>query len=137
VEGLNFDTRKNLIDYDSVLSNQRELVYKQRDQILKNLDNIKILKNMAAVVSKDVVNLYKLPTNELYVDAVKLTQAINSKILNANLLSPEIFNNLNLQDATSLLKKILNLSIDTRMKMIGENAKNISKTMMIQNLDHQ
>ncbi|MDR0739929.1 MAG: preprotein translocase subunit SecA [Mycoplasmataceae bacterium] len=137
VEGLNFDTRKNLIDYDSVLSNQRELVYKQRDQILKNVDNVKILKNMASVVAKDIVSLFKLPSNETYVDATKLTQAINARVLNANLLSPDIFDNKTVIDAIKIFTKILELSIDTRVKMIGDNAKNIIKTMMIQNLDFQ
>jgi preprotein translocase subunit SecA len=137
VEGLNFDTRKNLIDYDSVLSNQRELVYKQRDQILKNMDNLRILQNMGAVVAKDLVNMFKLQTNELYVDSNKLTQSLNAKILNANLISPEVFQNKTLTDAAKIVTKIFNLSIETRVRMLGENAKNITKTMMIQNLDFQ
>jgi preprotein translocase subunit SecA len=120
-----------------VLSNQRELVYKQRDQILKNTDNLQILKNMGAVVAKDLVNLFKLPTNELYVDGAKLTQTLNSKILNANLISPEVFENKTVADAIKIVAKIFNLSIETRVKMLGENAKNITKTMMIQNLDFQ
>ena len=42
IESINFDIRKNLIDYDHILSNQRELIYKQRDHILKSskFDNI-------------------------------------------------------------------------------------------------
>jgi preprotein translocase subunit SecA len=137
VEGLNFDTRKNLIDYDSVLSNQRELVYKQRDQILKNVDNLQILKNMGAVVAKDFVNLFKSPTNELYVDGEKLTQALNGKILNANLISPNVFENKTLADGIKITSAILNLSIETRVSMLGANNKNIIRTLMIQNLDFQ
>jgi preprotein translocase subunit SecA len=34
VEGQNFDTRKSLLDYDDVLSKQREIMYKTRDKIL-------------------------------------------------------------------------------------------------------
>ena len=40
VEGQNFDTRKNLLDYDDVLRKQREIMYKQRDIILYS-DSIK------------------------------------------------------------------------------------------------
>ena len=47
VEGSNFDIRKNLIDYDYVLSEQRELVYKQRNNIL-------LSKNMLAIIQKMV-----------------------------------------------------------------------------------
>jgi len=34
IEGRNFDTRKNLKDYDDVLAKQRDIIYKKRDSIL-------------------------------------------------------------------------------------------------------
>ncbi len=34
IEGQNFDTRKNLLEYDDVLAKQRSVVYKKRDSIL-------------------------------------------------------------------------------------------------------
>ena len=34
VEDRNFEIRKNLLDYDDVLNEQRGVVYKQRDSIL-------------------------------------------------------------------------------------------------------
>jgi len=34
VEGFNFDIRKHLVEYDDVLNKQREIIYKQRRQIL-------------------------------------------------------------------------------------------------------
>ncbi|MFN3603568.1 MAG: preprotein translocase subunit SecA [Leptonema sp. (in: bacteria)] len=36
VENHNFDIRKHLLEYDDVLNRQREIVYKERDQILMN-----------------------------------------------------------------------------------------------------
>ena len=35
VEGHNFDIRKHLVDYDDVLNKQREIIYKNRQEILK------------------------------------------------------------------------------------------------------
>ncbi len=40
LEGLNYDSRKSVIEYDDVLNQQRLLTYKQRDTILKS-DNVK------------------------------------------------------------------------------------------------
>ncbi len=34
IEGQNFDTRKNLLDYDDVLAKQRQIIYDHRDRIL-------------------------------------------------------------------------------------------------------
>ena len=35
IEGMNFDTRKNLLDYDDVLAKQRQIVYDKRDRIIE------------------------------------------------------------------------------------------------------
>ncbi len=34
IEGRNFDTRKNLLDYDDVLAKQRQIIYDKRDRIM-------------------------------------------------------------------------------------------------------
>lgn len=36
VEGFNYDTRKSLLQYDQVLNQQRQIVYKKRDDIIDN-----------------------------------------------------------------------------------------------------
>jgi len=38
VEGLNFDLRKHILEYDEVLNKQREKIYQQRREILKSKD---------------------------------------------------------------------------------------------------
>ena len=38
VEGNNFDMRKNLLDYDNVMNQQREIIYKRRNELI-DLDN--------------------------------------------------------------------------------------------------
>ncbi len=40
VEGNNFDTRKNVVQYDDVMNQQREIIYRQRTQVLQG-ENIK------------------------------------------------------------------------------------------------
>lgn len=58
LEGLNYDSRKSVIEYDDVLNQQRLLTYKQRDLILKSKDNIKdivivMLKGFVEFVASD------------------------------------------------------------------------------------
>ena len=38
IEGRNFDTRKNLLDYDDVLAKQRQIIYNRRDNIMFSKD---------------------------------------------------------------------------------------------------
>ncbi|MBO4920078.1 MAG: preprotein translocase subunit SecA [Erysipelotrichaceae bacterium] len=46
VEGLNFDIRKALLDYDDVMRQQRETMYAQRNFILENEDIHSVVENM-------------------------------------------------------------------------------------------
>lgn len=40
VEGNNYDTRKNVLQYDDVVREQRELIYKERDAVLDEKDSL-------------------------------------------------------------------------------------------------
>lgn len=55
VEGVNFDARKQLLQYDDVMRQQREVMYKQRDYILEHEDVESIIKEMFTRVISDVV----------------------------------------------------------------------------------
>lgn len=46
VEGNNFDARKQLLQYDDVLRQQREIIYKQRQQLMEDDDLREIAENM-------------------------------------------------------------------------------------------
>lgn len=58
IEGRNFAIRKNVLEYDDVLSRQREIIYGQRDQVLQGADlKIQIL-GMINESVETVVNRY-------------------------------------------------------------------------------
>ena len=46
IEGRNFDIRKNLLQYDDVLNTQREIIYKQRQDVLSGSDVSESVHNM-------------------------------------------------------------------------------------------
>ena len=46
VEGNNFDARKQLLQYDDVLRQQREIIYKQRDEVLESENLREIVEKM-------------------------------------------------------------------------------------------
>ena len=64
VEDRNFEIRKNLLDYDDVLNEQRGVVYKQRDSILAD-DNLSVrVMNNAKDVVNDIFDEYELHTKK-------------------------------------------------------------------------
>ena len=64
VEDRNFEIRKNLLDYDDVLNEQRGVVYKQRDSILadENL-SVRVMNNAKDAVN-DIFDEYELHTKK-------------------------------------------------------------------------
>ena len=61
VEGRNFDMRKQLLEYDDVANDQRQIIYQQRNELLEVDDISDMLKAIRADVVSDVVNEYIPP----------------------------------------------------------------------------
>ena len=58
VEGNNFDARKRLLQYDDVLRQQREIIYKERYDVLET-ENMRVLvESMIQETIDNVVSLY-------------------------------------------------------------------------------
>ena len=56
IESRNFSSRKSLIEYDDVNNTQREVVYEQRDAILKNENLKELITNMISDTVDDIVH---------------------------------------------------------------------------------
>ncbi len=58
VEGRNFSIRKNVLQYDDVMNQQREIIYAQRKEVLDGKDLSENINSMINSVVEDVVSLY-------------------------------------------------------------------------------
>lgn len=58
IEGRNFDIRKNVLQYDDVMNKQREIIYKQRNEVLHNIDVSSVVHNMLTQSIEDNVNTF-------------------------------------------------------------------------------
>ena len=58
VEGNNFAIRKNVLQYDDVMNTQREVIYKQRNQVLDGVDMDATIRRMITDSIADNVQLY-------------------------------------------------------------------------------
>ncbi|WP_446898327.1 preprotein translocase subunit SecA [Clostridium sp. LBM24168] len=55
VEGNNFDIRKTLLQYDDVINKQREIIYKQRSEVLEGIDLKDQIQNMLNSLVSEIV----------------------------------------------------------------------------------
>ena len=58
IEGRNFNIRKNVLNYDDVMNTQREIIYKQRQQVLDGEDLHENILGMIKEFVEDSVNMY-------------------------------------------------------------------------------
>ncbi len=72
VEGLNFERRKNVLEYDDVLNEQRRLIYAQRAEVLEGEDLRGKLENMIREsVAMQVARYLTPPEGEAQYDALR------------------------------------------------------------------
>ena len=105
VESRNFSIRKNLIEYDDVSNKQREIIYKQRDKVLRNENLKEFIQGMMLETVEDLVDTslngesrsqwnfdflreklrenydYTLPENTQDMDKKEIIETINNDLL--------------------------------------------------------
>ncbi len=103
VEGVNFDARKTLLQYDDVLRQQREVMYDQRNYILDNEDVHNVIHDMFARVISDAVAMHVDPESKSgYLLAADLAEYLN-KWGFANIATADELKNISSQDAIDLI----------------------------------
>ena len=87
VEGFNYDRRKALLDYDNVISKQREIVYERRNEILDK-DNIKdrILTIFKEFVIDQINNHFPPEDTITHNDVVNICEYFNANLLKSKKL---------------------------------------------------
>lgn len=121
VEGFNFDRRKGLLDFDNVISKQREIIYNRRNEILDN-DSIRdrVLDTFKEFVSNQVHS--HLTDGELTSNDVdNLMELFNARYLKKRKLKKEDFN----KDINELIDFIYEIVVDDYNKKLEDVPKDI------------
>ena len=66
IEGLHFDARKQILDYDDVMNVHRETIYRKRNEILETEEIIKIFKEYAAKETDNIISTFLPEQNERF-----------------------------------------------------------------------
>ncbi len=66
VESYNFDIRKSLVDYDDIMNQHREVVFKRRKKFLENIENdkFKYKEFVLEKISKEIDNIIKIHSDD-------------------------------------------------------------------------
>ena len=82
VEGNNFDIRKSLLQYDDIMNNQREIMYKRRNEILDNESIHDTVLNIMENYISTLVNSHLETESKLTEDDIKeIVSFVNERLL--------------------------------------------------------
>jgi len=136
VEGVNFDIRKTLLDYDDVLRQQREIIYQQRNFILEHEDVHAVVKDM---FDRVVLNTVKSHTDksgrEPKIDIEGFLLGLEKiGFKDAGISQEDLVDKTITQVETLAIDKVW-ASYETKIERIKEPMKEIEKTMTLKLVD--
>ena len=135
VEGRNFSIRKNVLKYDDVMNAQREIIYKQRREVLdgENLkDNIL---NMIKSLAEEVVLTYFSSEEEVSIEA------LDTDIRNTFGIEMVDFIKENSKDSNAIIEKLQELALakyDEKEQEIGnDDLRELERVVMLKVVDQK
>ncbi len=125
VEGNNFDTRKNLLDYDDIMNEQREIIYSRRNEILDSLDiHSRILETFTNAIDNLVSN-HIPPEGYLTThDYEEICEFVNTNYLKNNHLVVDEIANKKEEEVTEIIKNRVFTDYENKMSKIPEELHN-------------
>ncbi len=143
VEGRNFDIRKNLLEYDDVSNDQRQVIYQQRDELMASEDISEMIGALREEIVANVVGEY-IPAQSLEEqwDIAGLEQALQTDF-NASLpIRRWLDEDDSLNEDTLRARILQQITTDyeakgTQWRQQGVEIKLVEKQVMLQILDQR
>ncbi len=134
VEGRNFTIRKNVLQYDDVMNTQREIIYKQRREVLdgENLKN-----NIEKIIDNVASNLVDSYTTEDGINKEALLQDVSTTfgIASLNSLKKEKVHS---NEVSQELIEAAHSKYDEKEKEFGENVlRELERVVMLKIVDER
>ncbi|MGL5245788.1 MAG: preprotein translocase subunit SecA [Sarcina sp.] len=122
VEGNNFDVRKTLLGYDDVMNMQREVIYKQRSEVLEGMNLKEQIQEMIKSVISEAVNSHLTTDEDNLEEELKalIVYLEDMFVLDDSKLVFDEFKNLSNEEITEKVFSIVKEIYDAREESVGE-----------------
>jgi preprotein translocase subunit SecA len=138
VEGMHYDARKHLLEYDDVANDQRKVVYELRDELMGTED----VKNRYEIIRDDIIsNLFYQHVSSKVLEDDWTVDELEKALLadyGANIpISKSIDEGLDVETVLEITLNGFATAHETKEKVIGkENMRTFEKAVMLRALDH-
>ena len=136
VEGNNFDARKNVLSYDDVLREQREVIYKQRQDVL-NSDNLSdIVVAMIAEVVNDAVDTHTQDEDNETWELDALIEYVHANLVESNYVTKAMLENKEPTEIKQLIMDKVNQKYQEKEADLGsEQMREFEKVILLRTVD--
>lgn len=137
VEGNNFDIRKQLLQYDDVMNNQREIMYSRRNEILDSESIHETVLDTIHNHISDLVNSHLFPEGRLTNDDVKdIVEFVNENLLKKDIDKEDVDNRTPDEMINIITEKVVT-EYEEKLKDIPEEIKDeFEKAISLNVIDH-
>ena len=137
VEGNNFDIRKQLLQYDDVINNQREIIYERRNTILDSESIHEETLNTIRHHIEDLINSHYVIDNEINSDDLdEIVEFANENLLK-NDIDKEFFDELSKEEMIDALYKKVVDEYEEKISEIPDEVKDeFEKAITLQVVDN-
>lgn len=139
VEGNNFDARRWVLQYDDVMNQQREIIYKQRREVLFSDDLKDVVLNMAKNTITQIVEAHT-PKDELEEDwdLEAIEDYVEANLLPEDRLDEDDFEGLEPEEIIQLISDEVEKYYEERAEEIGyERLQEFSKVVVLRTVDRK
>lgn len=138
VEGNNFDVRRWVLQYDDVLSQQREIIYGQRRQVLTSTDLKDIVLEMIKADIERVVNAHTADGDEEEWDLDAIVDYAHSSLVPEDHLDDDDLEGLEPLEIIEVIYKEACKYYDERVETIGyDRFQEFSKVVVLRTVDRK
>ena len=144
VEDLNFKRRKNVLAYDNVMNKQRELIYKQRQDVLNGVDiSDKIANMITETVEQKSAELYDANARTLDMKALGayFIPLLRERYPLVEILKITDGNSVSEKDISMISDLLVNCATDVykeKEDLFGaENMREIERAVLLRNVDRK
>ena len=138
VEGHNFDIRKHLLEYDDVMNKQREVIYRQRREVLGSDDVHEVVTDMFPEMASMVAGEFaepRIPSEEW--DWAGVSERMSALFGFSADWSEEEKKDLDLSTLSDLILAALEERYAKREQEIGDvNMRHLERVVLLQIVDH-
>jgi len=138
VEGMNYDARKNLLEYDNVSNDQRKVIYGLRDELM-GMDNVqdRFIAMRSIVISNLFGDYISAAQIEEDWDVEGLHHALSSDYAADFPLQEWLTEGIDVDELEARIKQGLAYICDRKEEVVGtEQMRGFEKAVMLQTLDH-